>query len=187
MNNYLLLVGSNIEEIRQILNLTQEELSNKMGISRPTLVKLEKDPTKLTKAVAFAFFVAVSYEVKSRIREVDTVDLTQFKNLEEIPAFMETLKKSSALSMGMITSVAALTLGPLGGILAAATVGLRKTLKSKSKEEVTWTKEQAEEIVSQIKAKLINDAQKITDCFHLAELSLEEFVEAINKGEIARR
>ncbi|MER2107246.1 MAG: helix-turn-helix transcriptional regulator [Solibacillus sp.] len=186
MNNYLLLLGSNIEEIRQILNLTQEELSAKLGISRPTLVKLEKDPSKLTKTVAFAIFVAVSYEMKSRIREIKTMDVTQFNELEKIPLFMETLKKSSSLSIGAITTTAAIALGPVSGILAGiATASFFKSLKAKEKKEIVWSEEQAQEILHQVHIKLLNDTKKITACFHLTELNLEEFVEAINTGEAA--
>ena len=42
MNNYLIMLGSNFADIRQLLNLTQEDLANKMGVAVPQLSKLNR-------------------------------------------------------------------------------------------------------------------------------------------------
>ena len=66
MNQYLVILGTNIPEIRNVMNLTQEELANMMGVSRPTIVKLEQDPSKLSKALAYALFGSVTFEIKKK-------------------------------------------------------------------------------------------------------------------------
>ena len=100
MNNYLLSLGSSFTDIRQILNLTQEDLANLIGVSRPTIVKIEQDPSRLTRTVAYAFFISVSYELQKRKIEVEKIDPEKYKTPEAMDAFVNAIKRASFLTSG---------------------------------------------------------------------------------------
>lgn len=192
MNNYLLLLGSNVAEVRQILNLTQEDLAHKMGVSRPTIVKLEQDPSRLTKTLAFAFFVAVSYEMKTRIKNVKNLDPKDYKNPEKIKSFIDAIKGTSLLPIGTLATAATLSLGGLIPGIGAAIVasagatGILKALKKKSPEaELKWDEEKAKKIIEEVQNKLIEDQKRVVGCFQLNALEIEQFVERIEEGETA--
>lgn len=190
MNNYLLLLGSNVAEVRQILNLTQEDLAHKMGVSRPTIVKLEQDPSRLTKTLAFAFFVAVSYEMKTRIKNVKNLDPKDYKSPEKLKSFIDAIKVTSLLPIGTLATAATISLGGLipgiGAIIAGAgaTAGILKSLKKKSSEaELKWDEEKAKKIIEEVQIKLIEDRKRVVRCFQLNALEIEQFVERIDEGE----
>lgn len=189
MNNYLLLLGSNVAEIRQILNLTQEDLAHKMGVSRPTIVKLEQDPSRLTKTLAFAFFVAVSYEMKTRIKNVKNLDPKDYKNPEKLKIFIDEIKVTSLLPIGTLVTAATLSLGGLipgiGAIIAGAgAAGILKSMKKKLPEaELKWDEEKAKKIIEEVQNKLIEDQKRVVSCFQLNALEIEQFVERIQEGE----
>jgi DNA-binding XRE family transcriptional regulator len=190
MNNYLLLLGSNVEEIRKILNLTQEELAHKMGVSRPTIVKLEKDHSRLTKTLAFAFFIAISYEIKKRIMDVNSLDPKDFKSTDQIKSFVEKVRGTSLLPIGTLATTATLSLGGLipgiGAIIAGAgATNLLKSLKKKSSEELKWDEEKARMILEEVQKKLLEDHRRIVSCFQLNDLEIKQFVERIEEGEAA--
>lgn len=189
MNNYLLLLGSNVAEVRQILNITQEDLAHKMGVSRPTIVKLEQDPSRLTKTLAFAFFVAVSYELKTRIKNVRNLDPKEYKNPEKMKSFIDAIKGTSLLPIGTLATAATLGLGGLvpgiGAIIAGVSAASAlKSLKKKSPEvELKWDEEKAKKIIEEVQNKLIEDQKRVVSCFQLNALEIEQFVERIEEGE----
>lgn len=190
MNGYLLLLGSNISEVRQILNLTQEELAIKMGISRPTIVKLEQDPSKLTKIWAFAFFVAVSHEMQKRTNSINNLNPKDYKNIESVGNFVDAVKKASMLSSGSLVTIGALVGGltPLGSgigkiIATVGAIGLVKSLKNKVSDEVTWDEEKAQKIIEGIKKKLLEDQNKVLNCFQLTSFDTFQFVSRVEEGE----
>lgn len=189
MNNYLLLLGNNVSEVRQILNLTQEDLAHKMGVSRPTIVKLEQDPSRLTKTLAFAFFIAVTYEMNIRIKNVKNLDPKEYKNPDRLKKFIDEIKKSSLLPVGAIATAATFSLGGLipgiGAIIASAgATGILKSLKKKtSEDDLKWDEEKAKKVIEEVKKKLLEDQRKVVNCFQLNDLEIEQFVERIEKGE----
>ncbi|MGG3557845.1 helix-turn-helix domain-containing protein [Peribacillus frigoritolerans] len=190
MNNYLLLLGNNISEVRQILNLTQEDLAHKMGVSRPTIVKLEQDPNRLTKTLAFAFFIAVSYEMNIRIKNVKNLNPKEYKNPDRLKKFIDEIKKSSLLPIGAISTAATFSLGGLipgiGAIIASAAgaTSILNSLKKKSPEDLKWDEEKAKKMIEEVQKKLLEDQRKIVVCFQLNALEIEQFVEKIDEGEI---
>lgn len=188
MNNYLLLLGNNVSEVRQILNLTQEDLAIKMGISRPTIVKLEQDPSRLTKTLAFAFFVAVSYEIKIRIKNVKNLDPKDYKNPDKINNFIGAIKKSSLLPIGTLATAATFSLGgliPGIGAIIATTSALKAFKNKKELDELKWDEEKAKKIIEEVQKKLLEDQKKIANCFQLTAFEIEQFVERIEEGEKA--
>lgn len=190
MNNYLLMLGNNFSEVRQILNLTQEDLANKMGVSRPTIVKLEQDPSRLTKTLAFAFFLAISHEMQKRTNSINELNPKDYKNLESVGNFVDEVKKASMLSAGSIVTIGALAGGlnslvpGIGKIIATVgTIGLVKSLKNKVTDEFTWDEEKAKKIIDGIKKKLLEDQNKILNCFQLTSFDTFQFVSRVEEGE----
>ena len=192
MNNYLLLLGNNFAEVRQLLNLTQEDLANKMGVSRPTIVKIEKDPSRLTNTLAFAFFIAVSYDLKSRIKKVKKIESSDYKSPDKIKNFIEELKKSSLLPIGTLVTVITISIGGVIPVLSAAAIaagvaGIKYGIKSRKKnpqdeQQIKWDEEKAEKILEEVQKKLLEEQKKVLSCFQLNELEIEQFVNKIDKG-----
>lgn len=195
MNNYLVFLGDNVSEVRQILNLTQEDLAQKMGVSRPTIVKLEQNSSRLTKTLAFAFFVAVSYEMNTRFKSVKNLDPKDYKNPDKLNSFIDAIKVTSLLPIGTLATAATLSLGGLiPGIGAAiAATGVKYGLKSFKKkpsedleQQIKWDEEKAKKMIEEVKKKLLEDQNKVVSCFQLNDLEIEQFVERIEEGETAK-
>ncbi|MER2078073.1 helix-turn-helix domain-containing protein [Psychrobacillus psychrotolerans] len=197
MNNYLMMLGSNFTEIRQLLNLTQEELASKMGVSRPTIVKIEQDPSRLTKALAFAFFVAISYEIKKRIKEVKQINPSAYKTPETLNTFIKVVSGSSLLSVGAIATTATRGLGavlPGIGVVIATAAGVKwglKALKSNNKidleQNIKWDEEKAKKVLEEIQKKLLEDQTRLLSYLELNSLDVSQFVEKIISNEITEK
>lgn len=191
MNAYLLLLGSHVAEIRQILNLTQEELAKMMGVSRPTIVKLEQDAEKMTKSLAFSLFGASAIEMKKRLKNLKKINPEDYKDIGKIGLLAEDLKSSASLSISGMGIAAAKGLGSvIPGIGSIVSAGLKtgwKTFKDNTvnslKENVHWDKDKAKLIVESVEHKLLDDEKKLLDCFKIESLDIELFGEVMEKGE----
>lgn len=197
MNYYLMMLGSNFTEIRQLLNLTQEDLANKIGVSRPTIVKIEQDPSRLTKTLAFAFFIAISYEINKRIKEVKKINPSTYKNPETLNTFIKVISGSSLLSVGAIAATASRGLGAvlpgIGAVIATA-AGIKwglKALKSDNKNDleqnIKWDEEKAKKVLEEILNKLLEDQTRLLSYLELNSLDITQFVEKIISNEITER
>ena len=194
MNNYLVMIGSNFTEIRQLLNLTQEDLANKMGISRPTIVKIEQDPSRLTKTIAYAFFVAISYEMKKRLKDLQEIDPSAFISPDTLNNFINEISKSSLLTVGTIATTATLGLSavlPGIGVAIATAAGIKwglKALKGSStsaqKVNIKWDEEKARKVLEEVQKKLMEDQSRLLSYLHLDLLDVSQFVEKINENAI---
>jgi transcriptional regulator with XRE-family HTH domain len=189
MNQYLVILGTNIPEIRNVMNLTQEELANMMGVSRPTIVKLEQDPSKLSKALAYALFGSVTFEIKKRIKQVQSIDHSKYDSIEKLGIFVTDLKEATSISnqgLGKIATVGLSALIPGIGTLLAA--GLKTGWDSLNnidpKKAISkWDEKKAEKILEMIQKKISNDEKKLLECFNIPSLTIEMFGEEIEKGE----
>ncbi|MFC4559999.1 helix-turn-helix domain-containing protein [Virgibacillus kekensis] len=196
MNNYLIMLGSNFADIRQLLNLTQEDLAKKMGVSRPTIVKIEQDPSRLTKTLAFAFFISISYEIKKRIKEVKEINPSAYKSPDSLNAYIKVISGSSLLSAGTIAATASRSLGaalPGIGVAIATAAGIKwglKALKSNAKNEVEqkikWDEEKAKKVLEEVQKKLLEDKTRLLSYLELSSLDISQFVEKINNNEITK-
>ncbi|AQQ54751.1 helix-turn-helix domain-containing protein [Planococcus lenghuensis] len=194
MNHYLLSLGGSFAEIRQVLNLTQDDLANLIGVSRPTIVKIEQDPSRLTKTVAYAFFVAISYELQKRIEEVEKIDPEQYKDPESIYPFANKIKGASVLSTGAIVTISGLATGALLpgiGLAFAAAAGLKyASLKQKMKDDLRgkvelekWDENKARIIIEEVKKKLSEDRKRVTSYFQIGDLNTVCFVKKVKESE----
>lgn len=191
LNNYLLLIGNQMAEIRQILGITQEELAKMMGVSRPTIVKIEQDPTKMTKALGYAFFSSVSYEILKRLKETEYINPDEYEREKDMGIFLKNIASSSGTTISGLKRVTTMALSklipnigtiwtslPKGNIAEGATAILKKY-----GGEIKWDLDKAKLIKDTAEKKLQDDHKRMLAIFNLNELSVLEFGEEIEKGE----
>ena len=83
MNTYLIKIGTVLQEIRNIMNWSQVELSKKIGVSRPVLIKIQNDPSKMSKTIALAVFTATVGELLLKKQKIDNIDYSNWDIIEE--------------------------------------------------------------------------------------------------------
>jgi DNA-binding XRE family transcriptional regulator len=190
-NGYLLHLGSNLLVIRQILNITQEELAKMMELSRPTIVKLEQEPDKMTKALAFALFGVVTIEIKRRLKNLKSIDPKEYSEIQSVGKLVNNLKDSTSFSIPVMGAIATKGLGRvMPGIGSVVSSGLKngwKSLKDTAltslKDNAQWDEKKAEIIVESVEKQLLEDQEKLLTCFKLNAFDIELFGEELEKGE----
>lgn len=135
MNVYLMCIGSNLSKIREILGWSQQELCNKVGISRPVISNIEKSPDKTTKMFALALYTVSFNEIECRKEFLNNLDYNAWinntdhllndlnTNLNINKNYLNTAITTSSLSLGIAGAALApaLMLTPMLGF--AATLG----------------------------------------------------------------
>ena len=199
MNNYLHSLGSQITEIRQILEISQVDLANMMGVSRPTVVKLEQDPSKLNIALAYALFGSVAYRTFKRIKETENIDPSEYQESKKMFDFLEVIGKYSGVdvsSLKRLTSNAFIALSKKVPTISISSVSLiwnafnrgkvKKESVSSAEEvgkEMNWSLEAAKIMKEVTLNKLYSDHETLLSIFNLKEFSIIAFNEEIEKGE----
>ena len=74
MNPFLYNLGVNLKQIRELLGLTQVILAEKSGISKPTIVAIEGEPSRLSRAQALALLFVITSELDKRESAAKTID-----------------------------------------------------------------------------------------------------------------
>lgn len=182
MNGYLLLLGSNISEMRNILNITQEELANMMGVSRPTIIKIEQDPSKLTKALAFSLFCAVGISIKTRQKEIKAINPSDYSSTEKLGSFFDKVKSASLISATTLGVIVTVTMPVIGSLISLASASGFKSFKDNQKLK-QWDAEKSKEILIKVEKKILEDERKLLELFKIDSFDVELFGEEIKKGE----
>lgn len=142
MNSYLKNIGSNLKELRTAVNWTQKDLANKIGISRYTVVNIEKDSTEITKTMALALYCTVRYELNNRRKKIEELDLENIVDKENMEKMKKTLLGIGLSSSVISSHIVMPFLGPLG-IIGSAVSNVFKSnktsLKNFAKDEVIKT------------------------------------------------
>ena len=73
MNTFLYKMAIHLRELRELMNWKQEDLAKHIGISRPSLIAIEKDGDKLDKTVALAIFSVVASEIAERREKLESL------------------------------------------------------------------------------------------------------------------
>lgn len=204
MNIYLIELGSSITQIRSILELTQEEFAEKIGISRPTLLKIEKDSNKLTKVIALSMFTALSAEFESHKRNIASVNPKDYQDKESVLKFAKDVLSSmgSLFSKSNLTTLISTTstlsavtrnvlVGVVSGPLLVA-VGITSLIKKYLKGNEQAEKVVENEVNSNTVMYLLESAQNLVEkkekeCLHYFKLNSWnplEFVTLLENGEI---
>lgn len=194
MNNYLQSLGSQITEIRQILEISQADLANMMGVSRPTIVKMEQDPSKLNLALAYALFGSVSYRIYKRIKETESIDPREYQESIKMLDFLETIGRYSGVDVSGLKRLTSIAFSSFTAVMPAVSLIWTAFNRGKIKEESTkvakeygeemkWNLERAEKIKEVTLNKLYDDQRTLLSIFNLKEFSIIEFNEEIEKGD----
>jgi DNA-binding XRE family transcriptional regulator len=189
------MLGAQISTIREIMQWTQEDLSNLLGISRPVLINIEKDPTKLSKTVAFALFTVTSSEFSKRkqlvIKEIEIVDFTDeftaYESLKDVKWGEKPLWPLIITGLG-----ASLVFGPVLGPLAVAysylSGGKNKDSVLFEEKNISVPKKLPKESKTELKKSVIevldNKEKEVLKCFGLDSWDSGEFVRLIEMGEL---
>ncbi|WP_047392395.1 hypothetical protein [Exiguobacterium sp. s168] len=170
-----------------------------MGVSRPTIVKLEQDSSKLNIALAYALFGSVAYDIYKRIQETETLDPNQYKETGQMVGYLEKIGQFSRLnvsSLKRLTSNAFIALSKKVPTISISSVSLiwnafnRRKVKKESVssaeevgKEMNWSLEAAKTMKEVTLNKLYNDHETLLSISNLKEFSIIAFNEEIEKGE----
>ena len=191
MNAYLLMLGGQVSEIRKILNLTQDDLAKMMGVSRPTIVKIEQDPSKLSKALAYALFGSVAVEFQKRIRKLDVISPDGYQKVDQLGGLMTDLQEATSISTTNLSKTVTLKMGQfIPGIGTLISTGLKvgfRGLKGASigllKESIKWDEEKAKRIIEIVRNHMQDNYDELLKCFNIEALEIEYFGIALEQGE----
>lgn len=98
MNRNLINIADNLPNLRKILNLRQAELSDLMKISRPTLIKVEQNPTKFNYPLAINLFTSIIYILESDSKTINSCKENQQKAIEIFLSLLSNEKKLISFS-----------------------------------------------------------------------------------------
>lgn len=101
-NKYLIELGIHLPEIRNQFSLTQEEFSLLLGMSRPTLIKIEQDPTRLTKTIAMTLYVAVQYLIEKDKVVLNNLNPNNFEKVDSVPQLLQIITSKTSISPSSI-------------------------------------------------------------------------------------
>jgi len=182
MNNYLLRLGWKLVEIRGVLNWTQDELAKRIGVSRPVIVKIEKDASRMSKNIVLAMFVAIKGELQIRKRKI--LEFESSTEIKEIKKQMDDLG---------ITNSSLRTIVPfMGGILWGTAIGYATNLipilfPSLAQNNVDHYQknytESSKELESVLEEIIDRIDLKLKEVFELERFEPGELLNAIDNGE----
>lgn len=93
MNSMLTRMATNLPKTRQELGWTQADLAKRTGISRPVVVAVEKDPSKMTKTYALAIFMVVYMELTRRTDKLNALALSLTENPRNLPSVLKEMSE----------------------------------------------------------------------------------------------
>jgi DNA-binding XRE family transcriptional regulator len=102
MNRYLYKLGTQLGDIRKLLGWSQGELARRLGVSRPTILYIEKDPAKMSKTIALALVAVVIFEIGARLSYIEQADFNQWNDAGRREAFLRDLTKYGGLNGELI-------------------------------------------------------------------------------------
>lgn len=213
MNSYLIEVGSNIDVMRKSMGMTQDEFANLLGVSRPTLTKIEQDPTKLTKNVALSLFVALQAEFEANKYRVNQIDPSEFNEVKDTVRFLTLVGSStpiltkslfvaslSSLGIPGLASIflAGFSLAKLSGLIPKKQNRSQKLKDSKdltfeqvNKEidldetKLHWNEDVAEKVLEKAIGSITEKEKECLKYLGLEEWNSRVFVEKIETGNLA--
>ena len=181
MNSYLIQIATDLPQLRKILALTQKELAEELGISRPTLVKIEQSPDRLTKIIALGLYVVANARLQEDLEKIDSLKNYDYEKIEEIPDLLKRVGNFNTVTKASVSGVASSTI-PLNilqsskDFLESSLTGIWKSIPSFIKGK----KEEEENEKSTIdESKMKEELPNVIDDFLRG---LEDQIELKNKS-----
>ena len=200
MNTFLIHMATNLKELRELMNWKQEELAEAIEISRPSLIALERDPSRLNKTTALAIFNEVDAALADRRNKLKSV---KFKLWGQSPKQQAAILSALA-AIGLtgrflgtadgIFSTGAVLSGV--GAFAAGFLGMKGILKlvshlttPKSKQGVPEEgipNDVSPEELQEFSEKAFTLLEtKVLACLGLEKMDLTEFRRKIKESEVS--
>lgn len=181
MNNYLFEVGSHFKDIRTLLGWTQEDVAEKIGVSRNTIVNIERNPANMKKNIAYSFYLEIYKEIYDReeyAQDINKNKLKSNKNNEIKQIFNKIGLTGSVMSKPTLIPVVVAALGSM-----AKTSSLLNLFGVKDSTEAALESIETKELLDlinksleQIKAQISGEL-KISDIYQPIE-----FIRNIENG-----
>jgi len=71
-------VGENIKTVRMLLDWTQADLAKQTGLSRVTIVNIEREPWRMTRTSALAIFFVIFTEIMRRKQHLEKLSIPEY-------------------------------------------------------------------------------------------------------------
>ncbi|HSP46778.1 MAG TPA: macro domain-containing protein [Clostridiaceae bacterium] len=124
---YLINIGGRLAAIREKLGWTQEELANRIGLSRANIVSLEQNPDRMGKNAALALYTAVFGEMSIKRSQYEALDYDLWDTgvTEDRQAL---LRQVNSIAWGRKNTASVLAIGSTRDALAIKTALLLRFL-----------------------------------------------------------
>ena len=181
MNNFLFLFGSQLPEIRRLLNWTQDDVASKTGISRATIVGFEKDPSKLHKYFALAIFSFIVYEVTIRRQKLKSINFSSPNLREQLDKLGFAPKLVSAIFPSVIAGIIGMGGAAIGSAIAnRSTFGFVPRFFSKTSDT---SDVDAEKLKQYVESSIQYTEEKLIESLGLEKLDITYFVKLLEQSE----
>jgi O-acetyl-ADP-ribose deacetylase (regulator of RNase III)/DNA-binding XRE family transcriptional regulator len=124
---YLINIGGRLAALREKLGWTQEELANRIGLSRANIVSLEQNPDRMGKNAALALYTAVFGELSIKRSQYESLDYDLWAS-DRIEDRQALLKQVNSIAWGRKNTASVLAIGSTRDALAIKTALLLRLL-----------------------------------------------------------
>lgn len=201
MNSYLIQLANNLPQIRRVLSITQKELAEKIGISRPTLLKIEQSPDRLTKVTALGIYVVTNALIQEDLKKIKNMKQRTYDTKESVAELIKETNSYHTLTVTNVSVAASLSSIPILGALGGGVTNLLKGFFNKGKDEKAEEENQLSNMLSSVDidqelsesiTKFLNDLEqqvldKNENClelFQLKDWEPDEFIKKIEVNEL---
>lgn len=201
MNSYLIQLANNLPQIRRVLAITQKELAEKVGISRPTLLKIEQSPDRLTKVTALGIYVVTNALIQEDLKKIRKMKQRTYDTKESVQDLIRETNTYHTLTSTNVSVAASLSSIPILGALGDGVTNILKGLFSKGKKDeakdekhlsrmlsgVAIDDELSESItkfLDDLKKQIIDKNESCLELFQLEDWEPDEFIKKIEINEL---
>ena len=175
-NPFLCNFATHLSEIRDRLGITQKVLAEKSGISKPTIVAIEGEPTRLSRTHALALFFVITTELDQKAATAKSID---YSNVAKAAATLA--------AAGFTAKIFNVTLGSMVGALiapAAARIAIPYLFRGKSSKKPDQTEHMDSVTLKNLATESVGVIRKeILQILGIKSLSLQDFMAEIEKNE----
>ena len=195
MNPFLFNMATQLRELRELMNWKQEDLASAIGISRPSVIAIERDPSRLDKTVALAIFSVVAAELGERRDKLKALSFNQWGQIDKTEGLIAALatlgltgrffgKSAAKIASGMVLpGVGAFAAGYFGIKGAISLVSFLTKPKSKHSAPAEITPAELKDFSE--KSFMLLEA-KVKACLGIDKLDIREFRRKMEADEISK-
>ena len=195
MNPFLFHMATQLRDLRELMNWKQEDLASAIGCSRPTVIAIERDPSRLEKTAALAIFSVVAAELGERRDKLKSLSFNQWgqvDKMEGLIAALATLGLTGRFFGKSAAKIATTMVLPGVGVFAAGYFGMKGALNlisylTKPKSDQSAPAEISPEELKDFSEKSFSLLEsKVKLCLGLDKMDLREFRRKLEAGEAVK-